>query len=239
MCPSQPEKGASRHAFAPSSLPLPPCPRSSEVSPPFQAWGYHLCVFSIFSTHTCGRRRRGYGPADGGLRGEAVRTRPCLAVQVAPEAPVCWAVGSVGVELGRRLVLAAFPVAPAVKVGRAELCDGRTCSHGDRRRGKCCCAQKRVLPFLVLCPVWLRVAARQQNCDPRVSPRGDLVFFENMWQRCVACFPGKSGVHELALPTRTSPREDCTDFVPCETAATLVLRIVLESQLSHFKHARC
>lgn len=47
----------------------------------------------------------------------AVHTRTCLGVRAAPEGPVWWAVGSVGLELGRRLVLAAFPVAPAVKRG--------------------------------------------------------------------------------------------------------------------------
>lgn len=57
---------------------------------------------------------RRWPPAGGG----AVSTRMCGGVRAAPEGPVWWAVGSVGLELGRRLVLAAFLVAPAIKAGR-------------------------------------------------------------------------------------------------------------------------
>lgn len=45
--------------------------------------------------------------------------------------------------------------------------------------------------------------------------------------------------HELVLPTRTLPREAYTDFVLSETTDALDLKIILESQLSQFKHTRC
>lgn len=85
-----------------------------------------------------------------------------------------------------------------------------------------------------------RVAARQQTRDLCVS--SDLAKPGGIWFSLRICVKGVLHVsvasqvfHELP----TLLREDYTDFALSETTDALVLKIILESQLSQFKHTRC